>query len=246
MNLKFSVITVVKNRVNLIGKAIKSVNDQKDVAIEHIIIDGLSNDGTLEKINSIKAKSSILISEKDSGIYNAINKAILISSGDIICFVHSDDFFIDDYCLSNIQSYMQSNDVDLVYGNGTIMNKKIGKTRFQMGFEPPSKYLKYGIIPSHTNTFYKRNLHDKYGLYDESFKIAGDVDFISRIISNGISSLYVDKNFIKMLSGGASGISLKKELIKLIELRHATKKNNIKSSYLYIILRYYFKIFKSL
>jgi glycosyltransferase len=116
-NIKVSIITIVRNRANVIGQAISSVQSQDYPHIEHVIIDGASTDRTLELIQQLVVAGTVVISESDSGIYDALNKGIENSTGDVIGLLHSDDYFSDELVISQVSRLFEDPSVDIVYGD---------------------------------------------------------------------------------------------------------------------------------
>ena len=121
--LKVSIVTAVYNRIETISDAMASVKEQNYPNISHVIVDGKSTDGTINLIKKIASSSNIIISEPDSGIYDALNKGINIADGDIIGLLHSDDLFADKFVVSDIMKEFANPDVSLVYGDLLYVDK---------------------------------------------------------------------------------------------------------------------------
>ena len=221
-SLKISIITAVFNREDTICRSIKSIQDQDYNNIEHIIIDGASTDNTLPIIKNLIRRNDVLISEKDLGIYDALNKGIQFSTGDIICFMHSDDFFDNKNVLSKINNLFTDFNVDIVYWNASFFK---------------------GLMPAHPSMFIKKHIYIKHGLFNIDYKIAGDFEWLCRISKDQeISSYKVGDNFVKMQYGGASTNGLKSLYFLNKEVRKALCFNNIKSSYFKLLFKYLKKI----
>jgi glycosyltransferase involved in cell wall biosynthesis len=243
--MRVSIITVVRDRANTIERAILSVLGQDYSNIEYILIDGQSTDGTLEIIKKYKNKVSKIVSEKDYGIYDAINKGLTIATGDIIGLLHSDDVYMDNVVISNVVSEFINNNLDVVYADAIYVSKnhpeKIMRYYSSKFFTP--KKLSWGLIPAHTTIFHKLSILDKIGLYDPQFKIAGDFDFLCRLFSHkNLRYSYLEKILVSMQLGGASNQSVKANMIASKEIIVACKKNGLRVSYLKIYTRYFFKI----
>ena len=205
--MKVSIITIVYNNVATIASCLKSVNDQTYKNIEHIVIDGGSNDGTVEVINSFKDNIAVFISEKDNGLYNALNKGIRLASGDIVGILHSDDMFYSSNTISNVVNSMDKTNADLLYGNGIYVERlNTSNIKRVYSSEPfRKKYLKYGWIPLHTTIFVKSIVFDRYGIYDESYSIASDYDISLRwFLVEDIKKVFLDEFIVKMRLGGKS------------------------------------------
>lgn len=213
--MKVSIITTSFNRVNSIRNTIESVLHQDYDNIEYIVIDGASTDGTVDVINSYQDKIAVIVSEPDTGIYNAINKGIRLATGDIVGLMHSDDVFFADNVISSVVKAFKKNDADMVYGNGIFVNLKNNRIvrNWISGEFHPAKPVR-GWLPLHTTVYVKKSLLDKHGLYDESYKIAADSEFLLRYMHElNLNIYYLNKYFVRMGMGGAS-TSLSKTLPK--------------------------------
>jgi glycosyltransferase involved in cell wall biosynthesis len=174
---KVSIITICLNEKNNIEKTIKSVIDQNCTNFEYLVIDGGSTDGTAKIISKYGDKLSYFVSEKDSGIYSAMNKGIEHSNGEYLLFLNGGDYLSDINILSNFIN--KDFNEDIIYGNLFLDNKK--KQKIFKNIKIDNEYLFNNYI-SHPSTFIKKDLFDKYGLYNEKYKIAGDYEFFLRVI----------------------------------------------------------------
>ena len=235
MKTAISIITVVKNNKEFIEDAIKSVLLQTYPAIEYIIIDGASTDGTLGLIEKLASqnindkKISRWISEPDDGIYDAMNKGINFSTGDIIGFLHSDDMFAGDNVIEKIAGKFNLPDVNAVYSDLVYVTKGDNNKvlRYWKAGNFSLNSLKFGWMPPHPTFFVRKSLYQKYGLFDTGLKIASDYDMILRLLNNNPDSItYINDVLIKMRLGGKSNRSLKNILTKSIEDYKALKKND--------------------
>ena len=230
--MKLSIITATFNSEDTIERCLNSVIDSNIYNYEHIIIDGVSNDKT---INIIKKYQKInpnikLISELDKGIYDALNKGIIKSTGDIIGFLHSDDFFQTKFILSEIISRVEKENLDGIYGdlnyvNGDIPPKIIRRWRSN---DFNLRFLKNGWMPPHPTLFLKKQVYKKYGLFNLNYKISADYDFMLRILKVvNLKVQYLPKVVTSMQLGGASNKNLKNILMKMKEDLKILKYNNI-------------------
>ena len=166
--MKISLITAVYNRHDTIVDALQSVQSQNYNNIAHVIIDGASTDGTLELIKKNLDKHTILVSEKDTGIYDALNKSICHSTGDIIGLLHSDDIFAHNEVLTKVMEGFADPQVDAVYGDlqyvSNIDTSRIIR-HWNAGSNSPSK-LSRGWMPPHPTLFLRRNVFERFGSYD--------------------------------------------------------------------------------
>tara|TARA_B100001939_G_C16912685_1_gene605349 strand:- start:401 stop:1150 length:750 start_codon:yes stop_codon:yes gene_type:complete len=173
---KISIITVIKNNKDYIEKNILSVKNQKYRNFEHIIIDGESTDGSKEIIHKYKSDISHFISEKDNGIYDAMNKGINLVTGDIIGILNSDDYYYED-ALNIVKSYFEKNqNLDFLFG--TVIKHKL-----MHGFYPKKIFRTFGFYTSHSVGFFIKTLSQKkLGQYNTKYKYSADYDLFYRMI----------------------------------------------------------------
>lgn len=209
--------------------------------MEYIIIDGASNDGTLDVISEYRNNIDICISEKDYGLYDALNKGIKLATGDVIGLLHADDVFFNENTLSDInKTFSISMNLDGVYGD-LIYTKhnNLSKTiRYWRSKEFNKNLLFLGWMPPHPTLFLKKDVFEKFGLYDTNFKISADYDFILRIFTSNIKVKYLPFVCCKMRAGGLSNKNFKNIVQKSFEDLRALKKNKVGS-----VLSLFFKNF---
>jgi len=205
--MKISIITACYNREKTLSTAIESVINQSYDNIEYIIIDGKSKDSSMDIISNYKDNINIIISEKDTGIYNALNKGVINSTGDIIGILHSDDFLYDNNTVSHIAEFFKKTNADIVYANGMYVDenniniiKRIYKSNIFRNY-----YLYFGWIPLHTTIYVKKEVFNKYGLYREDFHIASDYEISLRWFKNKkLKKVFLNEWVVKMRLGGKS------------------------------------------
>lgn len=227
---KVSIITAVFNRVDTVESALLSVHSQTYNNIEHIVIDGGSKDGTQELLRLHGDKISILVSERDNGIYDALNKGLSLATGDIVGFVHSDDFLADVNVITDIVKVFDDQQVDAVYGDLDYVFKNDTNRilRQWKSGDYSINNLKYGWMPPHPTLYLKRSIVTQLGGFDTGFKIAADYDAMLRYLSRGRISLgYLNRVLVKMRTGGESNRSINKIILKTQEDYRALKKNNV-------------------
>jgi len=232
--LKVSIITSVFNNEETIEETLNSVLSQDYNDIEYIVIDGASTDRTCEIVKKYLDHVDVFISEPDKGIYDGLNKGIKVATGDIISFLHSDDIFYDKTTISEVVSAFQHYNTDSVYGDLVYIDKKDSNkiVRYWKSGRFSKKKLKYGWMPPHPSLFVKKHIYEKFGIFDTSFKIAADYDVVLRFFGTAnISTVYVEKVFVKMRTGGESNRDIKNLLKKTMEDYKAMKKNNIGGIY---------------
>ncbi len=244
--MKVSIITACFNRVDTIEKCLASISSQSFKDIEYIIIDGASNDGTLEMLKKSDVKIDLLISENDNGIYDALNKGIINSTGEIIGILHSDDVYAHKNVISEITGFFESNpNVEIVFGNVNYFKKNNSKKPIRTY---KSNYFKkwmfiFGFTPAHTAAFIKKSVFDRHGLYRDDFKYAGDFEFFLRVLLV-FSTPYalLNQTFINMQMGGKSNLNLKSYVNNTREIIFALKTNGIISNFFLVSIRFPIKI----
>lgn len=230
--MKVSIITATYNSAETIAVCIESVGNQTYNDIEYIIVDGGSTDSTIGIIEKqIKLHPNISFkSEPDKGIYDALNKGIQRATGDIIGFVHSDDFLANSNIIAEIVKTFETKQVDGVYGNLHYVafenTDKIIRNWVSRPFY--KKLLNRGWMPAHPTLFLKKQIYNSFGMFDLSYKIAADYDFILRVFKQSeLKFCYLPKTIVKMRVGGASNKSFKNILQKTKEDYRAIKANKV-------------------
>jgi len=209
--LKISIITPTFNSQKTINENINSVLIQSYKNWEQIIIDNLSTDNTLSIIKKFNNDKIKIISEKDKGIYDAINKGILNATGEIISILHSDDLFFDKNTLTNVTSNFLNSEISTVYGN-LLYVKKSNKNKIIRYWQ--SNNFKKGLFyrgwsPPHPSFFVKKTIYEEFGNYKIEFGNSSDFELMFRLLEkNQVSSKYIDKVLVIMRYGGASNKSL--------------------------------------
>lgn len=244
--MKISLIVAVYNRDDCILRALNSIKSQTYKDIEIVVIDGASSDNTIEIAKSVLSENDIFISEKDSGIYDALNKGIKNSSGDIIGFLHSDDLYYDNNVISKIQDFFyKDSSLDIVFGNATFFKKGMTNKiiRNYQSDNLSIKNLAWGKMPAHTAMFFKKKLFQNYGMFNIRYEICGDYEFICRIMATkNIKSLYIPETFIKMQIGGISTRGLRSAITVNKETLMACRENGIYTNIFMIMSKYPSKI----
>lgn len=230
--MKFSLISCSYNSKKTINDLIDSVINQDHNNVEHIIIDGSSTDGTLEILNSYKKDNSSLklISENDNGVYDALNKGLNLATGDIIGFVHSDDFLDSNIIISEIASIFENNDIHGVYGDLQYVKRndisKIVRSWKSRPFYP--EMIKKAWMPPHPTLFLRKEVYEKHGHFDTSYKISADYEFILRIFKDQFLNFeYFPKVITTMRLGGISNGSLRNIALKVKEDYRAMRKHKV-------------------
>lgn len=225
-----SIITAVHNRKDSIRQAINSVQQQTYQNIEHLVIDGASNDGTLEIVKKFQDHRSRLVTEPDSGIYDALNKGLALASGDIVGVLHSDDLFADNQVLADVALAFLNPDVDVVYGDlDYVAKRNIDKLiRHWVAGSYSRNFLARGWMPPHPTLFIRRRIIQQLGGYDTSFRISADYEVILRYFGSGsVRAVYIPRVLVKMRVGGESNRSLANIWLKTKEDYRALRKNRV-------------------
>ena len=225
--MKVSIITISFNTENTIEKTLQSVAYQSYKNIEHIIVDGGSKDNTLEICNSFSHISKI-ISEPDNGVYDAFNKGLELATGDVVGFLNADDIFYNENSVQEIANIFLNNETDIVYGNLDYVNRE-GKVIRNWTSRPYEKGLiKKAWMPAHPTFYCKKEVYDRLGIYNDSFKIGGDFELCLRFLEvNKVPSFYLNKKLVKMLIGGISNSGLKSKWTIYKEELRAFKINKV-------------------
>ena len=238
--MKISLITVVYNGERFLESCIDSVIAQDYADLEYILIDGASTDKSLEIANKYRDKIDVLLSEKDKGMYDALNKGIALAKGEIIGILNADDMLATNDVISTIAKTFSSSQTDGVYGdlnyidpNNTnkIIRKWKGKP-YSLGG------IKRGWMPAHPTLYLKRSLFVKYGNYSLNFGTAADYELMLRFLfKHKIKAIYLNKLIVKMRTGGMSNASLKLRKHALDNDLKAIRENGIKLPYLTLFLK---------
>lgn len=224
--MKLSIITIVYNRAYCIAHCIESILNQTYEDVEHVIIDGGSSDGTTEIIESYRDKIGFYISEKDDGIFDALNKGIKYATGEIIGILNSDDFFYSQDTLGKIVNGFLISGADLVYAKGMFVDKDDPSRVKRIYTSGPFKkqYLGFGWIPLHTTIFVRKEIFSRFGGYNSGYTIASDYEISLRWFQNDeIKKYFLDEWVVKMRLGGLSTsaklqIRKSKEDLRIIRL----------------------------
>ena len=232
--MKISVITVTYNSASTIEQTIRSVAAQDYPGREHIIIDGGSTDGTLEIISRFRVHISKFVSEKDEGLYDAMNKGISLAEGDVVAILHSDDFYLKNDVLSSYARLFEDPACDAAYSDLYYVDRdntdKI-KRKWKSGKYRPGSFL-YGWMPPHPTFFVRRELYTKYGTFDTRLKSSADYELMLRFIHrHNIRLCYLPVFTVKMRTGGKSNVSMGNRLRANKEDRQAWELNGLRPKF---------------
>lgn len=243
--MKISIITVVFNGTETIEDCLKSVIKQTYPHIEHIIIDGGSTDGTLAIIEKNRDKVLKIISESDNGIYDAMNKGIRLATGNIVAILNSDDMYADEFVVENVLQAMSDGKVDTCYGDLVYVDREDIKKviRNWKGGEFNKLNFKKGWMPPHPTFFVKREIYEKYGLFNLGFPIAADYEIMLRFLYRyNVSTAYVPKVLVKMRTGGKSRPDVLRIARNMLENYQAWRANGLRVNPFTFILKPLLKV----
>lgn len=208
--MKLTIITINRNNADGLDKTIQSVINQSYKDFEYIVIDGNSTDNSIDIIKKHDSKINFWISEKDTGIYNAMNKGITKANGNYLLFLNSGDYLVNKDVLKFVFDQCQS--VDIIYGN---MQIDWGNGKITFGKMPDKISFKQMYIDTlwHPVSFIKKTLFDKYGLYNEAYKIVADYDFFFKVIViNNVTTYHVNVDIAIYNLTGLSSLDSNKAL----------------------------------
>ena len=245
MNLKVSIITVVFENKRFIVDAINSVLSQSYENIEYIVVDGDSKDGSLDVIKSYGSKIHTVISEPDEGTYDALNKGIQLASGDIIGFLHSDDFYAHSEVIASIVEQFKNPIIDAVYADldyVSLNDKHKIVRKWRSGAYYPNRFYN-GWMPPHPTFFVRKKIYQQYGGYNTQLKLAADYELMLRMgLKHLIHMVYMPSVIIKMRLGGQSNRSFTNRILANIEDNKAWSINNLSPHWYTLICKPLLKI----
>ena len=240
MSPKVSIITVCFNSAKTIRDTIESVLSQDYPDIEYIIIDGGSSDETLAIVKEYAGRISVILSERDQGIYDAMNKGVALASGDIVGMLNSDDVYMNEHAVSDLMKKMQDAKADSVFADLVIVDPlDLSKVLryYDSSYFSPSKF-RFGWMPAHPTFFVKKSLYDKVGPYSLNYKISADYEMLIRLLwVQKASYAYLQKPVVRMRYGGASTADLSRNLLLNREIVQACRVNGISTNLILVLLK---------
>ncbi|MFY0678035.1 MAG: glycosyltransferase [Neptuniibacter sp.] len=248
--MKITIITVCFNSEKTIRDTIESVVAQKYFDIEYIVVDGGSTDRTLAIVGEYSDCVSKVISEPDEGIYDAMNKGVSVSKGDIIGILNSDDFYPHSQVITEVVETFVSNSgvdivlggVDFVDGKQTEIVKRTYKSLFFKAWQ-----MRFGMMPPHPGAFVKREVYEEVGLYKLGYTIAADFDFFVRALLVKKMSFYCSNSFwVRMRVGGVSTSGFNSYVISTKEMLRSFRENGLYTNSFFILTRLPIKFFRKI
>lgn len=236
---KISIITVSFNSAQTIGDTLKSIAGQSYPNIEHIIVDGASTDQTMQIVTGFPHVTKC-ISEKDEGIYFAMNKGIAMASGDVIGILNADDLYADNGVIAKVAAVFEDPAVDATYADLVFVDRedvsKVVRTWKSGPFKRSSMYN--GWMPPHPTFFVRRSLYEKYGLFNTILRSAADYELMLRfLLKHEINLSYIPQTIINMRQGGKSTASISNRIKANVEDRKAWRMNGLKPHFFTLILK---------
>ncbi|HEX6181584.1 MAG TPA: glycosyltransferase family 2 protein [Chitinophagaceae bacterium] len=244
--MKVSIITVTYNSAATLRDTLESVKKQDYPYIEHILVDGGSKDGTVSIIRAYPHVAKY-VSEKDEGLYDAINKGILMSTGDVVGILNSDDFFPNNLVISRMVEKLKENNADALYGDIAFVRpsnlQRVIRLYSGKKFHP--RKFAYGYMPPHPSVYIKRKFYEQYGLYKLDYEIAADYELLIRFLhGKGLTCVYNPETMVYMRTGGVSNKNIMSRYTLNKEIVKACRENGIKTNMLKLSLKYFSKIFE--
>lgn len=248
--MKISIITATYNSAETVRNTFDSVLNQTYKNIEYIVVDGLSKDNTVEIIKEYAEKfegKMRYISEKDRGLYDAMNKGLAMATGDIVGILNSDDFYTSNNILEIVANNFDEGEIDAVYGDIHFVNSNdLTKcVRYYSSAIFSRRLMRFGFMPAHPSFYCKREVYEKYGAFNTKYKIAADFDSLFRFIYiKEIRTRYIKRDFVTMRTGGVSTDGFRSRWLIMKEHSKVIKSYGVYTNMLFFAIRYPFKIYE--
>jgi glycosyltransferase involved in cell wall biosynthesis len=243
--MKISVVTVAYNAAKTISETLNSVAAQSHPDVEHIVIDGASSDNTFALVTDLQRKHGQFVSERDKGLYDAMNKGIALATGDVLGLLNADDLYYDSAVLARVASAFQTHRVDAILGDVGFFHDLTPERiirRYNSGRFSPAR-IPWGWMPAHPAMFLTRQAYAKVGFYRTDYKIAADFEFVVRAFAKErLSFAHVPELFVKMRLGGISTSGLRATLTINAECVRACRENGIYTNLAMIMSKYPLKL----
>lgn len=246
--MKISLVTVSFNSGATIKTTLESVALQSYPSVEYVIVDGGSTDNTLEHIREYSELVSVLVSEPDRGIYDAMNKGLRRVTGDVVGILNSDDFYLHNDVLQEVAAVFSADpSLDVVLGDVDFVADddltRPVRTYRASGFRP--WMFRLGLMPPHPAVFVRKSAYDRVGLYKLGYRIAADFDFLVRLLLlDGARYKIAGQRWVRMRTGGASTAGLKSNLISTGEMLRSLRENRVFTTTPMLLLRLPIKFFR--
>lgn len=245
----FSVITVAYNSAPTILATLQSVAGQTLPGVQHIVVDGASPDGTAALVRAHDQSAALLVSEPDTGIYDAMNKGLRLARGEIVGFLNADDRYAHDDVLAQVATAMQRESLDALFGDVAFFHadaparlvRRYDSSRFR-----PDR-IGWGWMPAHPAAFFRRSVYTRVGEFKTDYRIAGDYEWIARAFSRGpLAYRHMAQVLVHMQTGGISTQGWRSTLRLNQEVLRACRENGITTSWGRLLSKYPAKLLEYL
>lgn len=248
--MKISIVTACYNSAATIASTLRSVATQTYTDIEHLIIDGQSSDKTMQVVNAYCHSKLIFSSEPDGGIYDAINKGVKRSTGEVIGILNSDDFYVNENVLDEVATaFVTDPTLDVVLGDVDFVKSGDLKTPVRVYRASGFKLwmFRFGFMPPHPAVFVRKSAYDRVGFYKKEYRIAADFDFLLRLLLiDGAKYQATGKHWVRMLTGGASTSGWRSNFVITKEIKLSLRENRVFSNVLMLLPRLPIKFFNQI
>jgi glycosyltransferase involved in cell wall biosynthesis len=236
--MKISIITVAYNSAATILDTLRSVASQTYADIEYIVIDGGSRDDTVALVQRYAASKTILVSEPDKGIYDAMNKGLALATGDVVGFLNSDDILANKEVISKIANEFSDSKIDACYGDLVYVAQddlsKVVRYWKSRSYEPG--LCAKGWMPAHPTFYVRRSVYQRHGGFDLSMKLQADFEMALKLLhTHQIRTKYLPEVLVRMRMGGASNASIKNVILGNMEASRACIKHGVPGGFLFIV-----------
>jgi glycosyltransferase involved in cell wall biosynthesis len=232
---------VAFNAEATISDTLYSVATQTHPQVEHILIDGASRDQTMAVVQKHGGHLARSVSERDNGIYDAMNKGLALATGDIIGFLNADDFYTDTGVLANVAAVMVAEKLDVLYGDVTLVAQsdltRVVRRYCSQRFDP--QRMGHGWMPAHPALFIRKHVFDTFGGFRTDFRIAGDFELVARIFkSHTLRYRHLPRELVRMRTGGISTSGWRGTLLLNQEVLRACRENGIETNWIKLLSKY--------
>jgi glycosyltransferase involved in cell wall biosynthesis len=248
--VKISIVTATYNSALTLADTIKSVLGQTYHDIEYIVVDGKSTDDTL---NIVKQYEPLFngrlkwVSEKDGGIYDAMNKGFMMATGDVVGILNSDDYFTSNDVIERVADALNDTNLDAVYGDIHFIRDGAPDKCVRYYSSKPFRplWLRFGFMPAHPSFYCRREVFNKAGLYKTDYAIGSDYEMMVRLfIKYQIKAKYLPIDFVTMRIGGASTRNVRSRMQLIKDDVRGCRENGVYTNRLMISMKFLYKIFE--
>jgi len=243
--MKITIITAVYNGGESIATTLRSVAEQDHEDIEHIVVDGASSDATLEVVRTVGRRVARVISEPDNGPYEAFNRGLGLATGDVIAFLNSGDTYASGHVVSRMAQAIAGEGVHAAFADVSIVDHanadRVIRRYNSSKFSP--ERMSFGLMPAHPTLFLRKEVFERVGAFDPSFRIAGDFEHCLRVfIKASLPYRYINEAIVRMPTGGISNRGWRSKLTITQEMYKACLMNDVKTSFAKLCLRFPLKM----